>query len=158
MFIKRMNSIFGSFDNNLNIVGSPYTSITDIEKFIKNYKPAYVFIDRINRLNCSNHTLEYSMRKLKRIVNECNTTIFVTTDISRKALDRDNHIPITIDIPEPIVNYSDLIMFLHRDNYYCESDKNNILEVVFPTMDTTVTLKYDDTWKIYDAYSPDGIW
>lgn len=70
-------------------------------------------------------------RALKELAQELNIPIIVTYQLSRTLEEREDKRPILSDLQSDIVNKSDVVMCLYRDNYYnLNNEENDIAEVI----------------------------
>lgn len=92
------------------------------------------YLQLIGSNTCENHEdsiLEIGKR-LKLLSEELNLPIIIMSQLSRKPEERKNHRPKITDFvnSERILEYSDIIMLLYRDDYYYpDSEKKNIAEI-----------------------------
>lgn len=107
-------------------------SIEEIEEYIKEVKPDSVFIDYLQLINLSkkkdrNAEIDDIMQNLKRIADENNIVIFVSSQLSRAPEQRNDHRPVLSDLRDSgaIEYISDIVLFIYRDGYYNYTDAEN---------------------------------
>ena len=96
-----------------------------IEEKIKEIKPEFIFIDYIQLVEMKSkktrcEELSEVVRKLKQIAHDNDSTIFITSQLSRKNEDRYCKTPLLSDLKDcgDIENVSDVVLLLYRDEYY----------------------------------------
>ena len=73
------------------------------------------------------------MARLKKLINEINIPIIITSQLSREPEKRENHRPVLSDFRKSssIVENSHVIMFLYSDSYYnLNKKKGNTIEII----------------------------
>ena len=124
---------------------TPNISITEIEKRCRKLKAAnnvgLVIIDYLQLILVDNETnreqeLSTISQRLKKLTEELNIPVLVTSQLSREADIRfkegQDPKPTLNDFgsSSDIIKYADTIMLLYRDDYYnLNSDKKNVLEI-----------------------------
>lgn len=95
---------------------------------------------------------------LKELAQELNIPIIVTYQLSRALEEREDKRPILSDIKDDIIKNSDVVMFLHRDDYYNPySEKKNIAELIIAknsygtSNNSIVELIFLDKWLKFDS-------
>lgn len=87
------------------------------------------------------------MARLKKLINEINIPIIITSQLSREPEKRENHRPVLSDFRKSssIVQISDVVMFLYSDSHYNQNKKKcNAIEIIIAKimMDTVKQLKW----------------
>lgn len=73
------------------------------------------------------------MAKFKRLINEINIPIIITSQLSREPEKRENHRPVLSDFRKSssIAQISDVVMFLYNDSHYNQNKKKgNAIEII----------------------------
>ena len=73
------------------------------------------------------------MAKFKRLINEINIPIIITSQLSREPEKRENHRPVLSDFSKSssIAQNSDVVMFLYSDSHYNQNKKKgNAIEII----------------------------
>ena len=73
------------------------------------------------------------MAKFKRLINEINIPIIITSQLSREPEKRENHRPVLSDFRKSssIAQISDVVMFLYSDSHYSQNKKKgNAIEII----------------------------
>ena len=73
------------------------------------------------------------MAKFKRLINEINIPIIITSQLSREPEKRENHRPVLSDFRKSssIAQISDVVMFLYSDSHYNQNKKKcNAIEII----------------------------
>lgn len=73
------------------------------------------------------------MTRLKKLINEINIPIIITSQLSREPEKRENHSPVLSDFRKSssIAQNSDVVMFLYSDSYYNQNKKKgNAIEII----------------------------
>lgn len=73
------------------------------------------------------------MARLKKLINEINIPIIITSQLSREPEKRENHRPVLSDFRKSnsIVENSDVVMFLYSDSHYNQNrKKGNAIEII----------------------------
>ncbi|MGN1153325.1 MAG: DnaB-like helicase C-terminal domain-containing protein [Candidatus Gastranaerophilaceae bacterium] len=105
--------------------------IYSIKLKIEEKKPEYVFIDYLQLFDAlveqpTAQVVENVIKELKNIAKQNNCMIFITSQLSKTIKNRGNKRPILSDLNEcrTIVNTADVVMFIHRDDFYkpCKDD------------------------------------
>lgn len=119
-------------DKKLNIIDKTSLTIEEIEEDVKNNDYEIVLIDNIQILKTKNQAvlneLDYIAKELKRIAQENNLIVFLTSQISRQVEKRVNKVPKLIDLKNTscLEEVSDVVIMLYRENYYdLKCDNNN---------------------------------
>ena len=110
----------------LLINDKPSITVEEIEECIKEIKPDSVFIDYLQGVNIKGKRderytqIEKFMQKLKRIANENDTIIFISSQLSRSPEQRCDKRPMLSDLRDSgsIEYTSDIVLFIYRDEYY----------------------------------------
>ena len=107
-------------------------AINEIKANIEKYKPEFVFIDYIQLIEESpekphSECYEKVVKDLKQIAKDNNCIIFITSQLSRALENRTSKIPKLQDLrgSGAIENISDVVMFIHRDEYYNLENADN---------------------------------
>lgn len=103
--------------------------IEQIKEGIEKEKPEFVFIDYLQLIQYSGRKsrveqIDEIMRSLKTIAKENDCMIFLTSQLSRALESRYDKRPLLSDLRESgsIENLSDVVIFIHRDDYYNSAD------------------------------------
>ena len=86
-----------------------------------------------NELLSRDQEITNIMAKLKKLINEINIPIIVTSQLSREPEKRDNHRPVLSDFMKSssIVEISDVVIFLYSDSHYnLNKKKGNATEII----------------------------
>ena len=119
----------------LTIYDNKY-SIDEIRESIEAIKPEFVFIDTLQYINVPpknprSESFEKVMKYLKQMAKDTNCIIFITSQLSRNVETRLDKRPILSDLRDSgaIENLSDIVMFIHREDYYrpYDDDDNHIV-------------------------------
>ena len=73
------------------------------------------------------------MARLKKLINEINIPIIITSQLSREPEKRENHRPVLSDFikSSSIAQISDVVMFLYSDSHYNQNKKKcNAIEII----------------------------
>ena len=73
------------------------------------------------------------MTRLKKLINEINIPIIITSQLSREPEKRENHRPVLSDFSKSssIAQNSDVVMFLYSDSHYNQNKKKgNAIEII----------------------------
>ena len=73
------------------------------------------------------------MARLKKLINEINIPIIITSQLSREPEKRENHRPVLSDFRKSssIAQISDVVMFLYSDSHYNQNKKKcNAIEII----------------------------
>lgn len=73
------------------------------------------------------------MTRLKKLINEINIPIIITSQLSREPEKRENHRPVLSDFRKSssIAQISDVVMFLYSDSHYSQNKKKgNAIEII----------------------------
>lgn len=73
------------------------------------------------------------MARLKKLINEINIPIIITSQLSRKPEKRENHRPVLSDFRKSssIAQNSDVVIFLYSDSHYNQNKKKgNAIEII----------------------------
>ena len=73
------------------------------------------------------------MARLKKLINEINIPIIITSQLSREPEKRENHRPVLSDFSKSssIAQNSDVVMFLYSDSHYNQNKKKgNAIEII----------------------------
>ena len=73
------------------------------------------------------------MSRLKKLINEINIPIIITSQLSREPEKRENHRPVLSDFRKSnsIAQNSDVVMFLYSDSHYNQNKKKgNAIEII----------------------------
>ena len=73
------------------------------------------------------------MTRLKKLINEINIPIIITSQLSREPEKRENHRPVLSDFSKSssIAQNSDVVMFLYSDSHYNQNKKKgNTIEII----------------------------
>lgn len=73
------------------------------------------------------------MARLKKLINEINIPIIITSQLSREPEKRENHRPVLSDFRKSssIAQNSDVVMFLYSDSHYNQNKKKgNAIEII----------------------------
>ena len=73
------------------------------------------------------------MARLKKLINEINIPIIITSQLSREPEKRENHRPVLSDFRKSssIAQISDVVMFLYNDSHYNQNKKKgNAIEII----------------------------
>ena len=73
------------------------------------------------------------MARLKKLINEINIPIIITSQLSREPEKRENHRPVLSDFRKSssIAQISDVVMFLYSDSHYSQNKKKgNAIEII----------------------------
>lgn len=104
-------------------------NIEEIEEKIKDNKPEVVFIDYLQLISASKKKDRYNqiediMKNLKRISEENEIIIFISSPLSRAVENRMDKRPMLSDLRDSgsIENISDIVMFLYRSDYYSHGE------------------------------------
>lgn len=122
-------------DKKMNIIDKTSLAIEEIEEDVKNNDYEIVLIDNIQILKTKNQAvlnkLDYIAKELKRIAQENNLIVFLTSQISRQVEKRVNKVPKLIDIKNTscLEDVSDVVIMLYRENYYDLKCNNNNAQV-----------------------------
>lgn len=120
---------------------TPAISINEIKekcvKFKKEKNIGLIVIDYWQLIqgntNCNNweqKNADISL-SLKKLAQELDISIIVTSELTRAIEERENKKPVLSDMRSAVVQNSDIVMYLYRDNYYNpDSEKKNIAEII----------------------------
>ena len=73
------------------------------------------------------------MARLKKLINEINIPIIITSQLSREPENRENHRPVLSDFKKSssIAQNSDVVIFLYSDSHYNQNKKKgNAIEII----------------------------
>ena len=73
------------------------------------------------------------MARLKKLINEINIPIIITSQLSREPEKRENHRPVLSDFRKSssIAQNSDVVIFLYSDSHYNQNKKKgNAIEII----------------------------
>lgn len=86
-----------------------------------------------NKLLSRDKEITNIMTRLKKLINEINIPIIITSQLSREPEKRENHRPVLSDFRKSssIAQNSDVVMFLYSDSHYNQNKKNgNAIEII----------------------------
>lgn len=120
---------------------TPAISINEIKekcvKFKKEKNIGLIVIDYWQLIqgntNCNNWEQKNAdiSRSLKKLAQELNIPIIVTYELTRAIEEREDKKPVLSDIHSAVIQYSDIVMYLYRDDCYNpDSEKKSIAEVI----------------------------
>ena len=118
-----------------------------IRKYVKEYEVRFIALDYLQLIDfklSSDRKIENILWKLREISYELKITIFITSQISRSLLERDDCKPNIKDLinKEVILKYADIIMFLYRENvFYKNLEKKDIAEIIIIQNDADKIIK-----------------
>ena len=108
-------------------------TIEEIEEYIKEINPDIVFIDYLQLINPTkkkdrNAEINDIMQNLKRIADENNIIIFISSQLSRSLEQRFDKRPMLSDLRDSgsIEYISDIVFFIYREDYYNSSNEEDI--------------------------------
>lgn len=136
---KEQKKILGAVEKlkqyDLTIYDKKY-SVAEIRECIEANKPEFVFIDTLQDIDVPpkkprSESFEKVMKDLKQIAKDNNCIIFMISQVSRAIENRLNKIPLLSDLRDSgaIENLSDIVIFIHREDYYrpYNDDDNHIV-------------------------------
>ena len=136
--IKDTIEFFGN--ENFELLCKMNLTIDEAEEKIKEKKPDVVFFDCIQCIKMPKapnitEAINLAIKEIKRIADENNIIVVLTSQLSRSGLYRCNHKPILSDLRNGslLEDLSDVIMFVHREEYYDRDNKDvkNKAEIIF---------------------------
>ena len=86
-----------------------------------------------NELLSRDKEIRNIMTRLKKLINEINIPIIITSQLSREPEKRENHRPVLSDFRKSssIAQISDVVMFLYSDSHYNQNKKKgNAIEII----------------------------
>ena len=86
-----------------------------------------------NELLSRDKEIRNIMTRLKKLINEINIPIIITSQLSREPEKRENHRPVLSDFRKSssIAQISDVVMFLYSDSHYSQNKKKgNAIEII----------------------------
>lgn len=86
-----------------------------------------------NKLLSRDKEITNIMARLKKLINEINIPIIITSQLSREPEKRENHRPVLSDFRKSssIAQISDVVMFLYNDSHYNQNKKKcNAIEII----------------------------
>ena len=122
---KLANTITTLIDEPIFIEDKPALMVEEMEEKIKELKPEVVFIDYLQLVETSGKRdrcgqIDHIMKELKRISDENEIIIFISSQLSRALEQRIDKRPMLSDLRDSgsVENISDIVIFIYRSEYY----------------------------------------
>lgn len=118
-------------DKNFELLCKINLSIDEVEEKIRAEKPDVVFLDCIQCIKMPKapnitEAINLAIKEVKRIATENDTIVVLPSQVSRASLYRSDRRPILSDLRNGslLEDLSDVIMFIHREEYYDREDED----------------------------------
>ena len=112
-------------DEPIFLEDKPALMVEEMEEKIKELKPEVVFIDYLQLVETSGKRdrcgqIDHIMKELKRISDENEIIIFISSQLSRALEQRIDKHPMLSDLRDSgsVENISDIVIFIYRSEYY----------------------------------------
>ena len=137
--IKKISNDFTNIQN-IFVDDVPKPTVDEIILKAKEYKEEkdikLVVIDYIQLIKEYGSEKEKVVQKLKLLANEINVPIIVTSQLSRVVEERENCIPTLTDINKTLIEKSDKVLLIYRDECYNpDTYKPHIAEIIIAKND-----------------------